>query len=1516
MRVHAAIALAVCFHGALATEAASLAPGATRSETGARTLEVSLDAGQAVALTLRQEDPAAIELRWSTSGATAKTLRTEAGRGSMLRVPLVADTKTTWTIAVAPASAKSIRYTIALTPAHRALAADRSLSISVDALADAEALRAKGDKSVADEARKLYTRAIDAAANAGDACAVRHASVALSGLEHEIVDAGAQKAAADAALAQTCDENVADRALAERLSGSASINQGDFTTGTRETEKAVASFRETGDIHQQGIALRNLGLAYTESGEIEKGLATTRRALKAVEGTDDVRLLTLIRTDLAFMHNARGEFALAIDAYRKTLDTLQANPYPMVEAVAWINLGIAYGQLGDGEQAMAAYAKAEPVAKSVDCWSCLAEIDVDRGDDLLDSGDVTAAQAAYQRALDVANAHDLVRQRAEAFRGLGRCAMAASDWPRARTLFESAREELHRTGGRVNESVAYAMLGDLESRLGNLDAARTNYGEALKLAREADNQAWQAVAHASLARIAEASHDLETARGEIGEALALIESERTRIGAPDLRTSYFGTKRAYYALDVDILMQLDRLKPDAGYAAQALVAAERARARELQDQLAGRAINVDRDVDPALLGAEREASDRLHALAYQLSQLGEGDAAKRPALVERIDEASRALDAARGRIRAANPRYAELTHPAAPTIEEIRRELLDDRVVAVEYWLGDERSYLWVVSRDALHAFTLPPRSEIEASARALRERILAPANIAASTSIEQRAAAEGAGLDATRAAAASLAAAILPADARRLFGNDVALVADGELLTLPFAVFDDAASPRAYAYLPSLGTLRGLRALTRSPAAEKAIAIIADPVFRADDERLKAHADAAKRETSDALVLRAASEAGIANLPRLPHTRDEAEAIAKLADRGASWVALDFAANRAAAIGADWKRYGIAHFATHALVNDRHPELSGIVLSLYDRNGNAEDGFLRVDDLYNLHLPADLVVLSVCESAVGKSVGGEGPANLARAFFYAGSPRVVASLWPVDDRASVAFMSAFYASLLEKGSRRKTRSSMRRMRCARIHAGRRRITGAVTCSRATGDDGVARGIAARCAARATRCRGRRRCRVRGAAPTADSLLRCLRSGRFRRARRCRARSRCTADSRRCRSRERAVVHARRRAHGAARSARAGSAAPRRRSRSDAAACRGRRRCARGRGRARRVVAMSRHSRWRRARAHSRVLRRRWRVADRAATAPRARARDLAQCASEPRAAASRGARGLRAETARSGGAPVMERAATTTCLRSDALVRRRNARHDRTHRRRAARLVARPPALHGGRSARTTRCSPMTRLACDSPRSRPICSTISRRTDSRATRARPALARFTATPRARLRWRVARALARFAKRDTAPRRASCASIGRSSCAATSRLARRRVRCGGGDRDYGSRPEFARARAGTQGATITLLADRQRGVEDQPIALPRDATSVRLQLEVDDAVESARFALEIEDAGRVVFSAADIAPRTAGAYRFVEAEVPKRMLANGERVVRVHAGATYARTWTLRIRDE
>jgi CHAT domain-containing protein len=157
----------------------------------------------------------------------------------------------------------------------------------------------------------------------------------------------------------------------------------------------------------------------------------------------------------------------------------------------------------------------------------------------------------------------------------------------------------------------------------------------------------------------------------------------------------------------------------------------------------------------------------------------------------------------------------------------------------------------------------------------------------------------------------------------------------------------------------------------------------------------------------------------GIGNLRRLRFSRQEAEEIVRLAADDPNLEAVDFDANRALATSAEMGQYRIVHFATHGLINNEHPELSGIVLSLVDRQGRPQNGFLRLYDLYNLKLSADLVVLSACQTALGKEIKGEGLVGLTRGFMYAGAPRVVASLWQIDDRASAEFMKRFYQAML-----------------------------------------------------------------------------------------------------------------------------------------------------------------------------------------------------------------------------------------------------------------------------------------------------------------------------------------------------------------------------------------------------------------------------------------------------------------------------------------------------------------
>ncbi len=153
-----------------------------------------------------------------------------------------------------------------------------------------------------------------------------------------------------------------------------------------------------------------------------------------------------------------------------------------------------------------------------------------------------------------------------------------------------------------------------------------------------------------------------------------------------------------------------------------------------------------------------------------------------------------------------------------------------------------------------------------------------------------------------------------------------------------------------------------------------------------------------------------------------MPGTRQEAETIMALVPEGERIESFDFEANRDTVTSRELGKYRILHFATHGFANSQKPELSGIIMSLVDKKGNWQNGFLRLNDIYNLSLPVELVVLSACQTGLGKNIRGEGLVGLTRGFMYAGAPRVVASLWRVDDVATAKLMSQFYQGMLQDG--------------------------------------------------------------------------------------------------------------------------------------------------------------------------------------------------------------------------------------------------------------------------------------------------------------------------------------------------------------------------------------------------------------------------------------------------------------------------------------------------------------
>jgi CHAT domain-containing protein len=304
--------------------------------------------------------------------------------------------------------------------------------------------------------------------------------------------------------------------------------------------------------------------------------------------------------------------------------------------------------------------------------------------------------------------------------------------------------------------------------------------------------------------------------------------------------------------------------------------------------------------------------------------------------------------------------------------------------------------------------------------------------------------------------AANKLSQMLLSPVAAQLGEKRLLIVADGALQYVPFAALPEPASTspanntgsksvtsqplvvkHEIVSLPSASTLAVLRREVKGRApAPNMVAVLADPVFSKDEAHfdeaigLRKSKDAGKSSkiasaapSISASVVRALQETGIArgglSIPRLGATRREADSILDLVPKGAGVKRLDFEASRATVESGELARYRIVHFATHGFLNGEHPELSGIVLSLVDERGEPQDGFIRLHEIYNLKLPAELIVLSACQTALGKEIKGEGLVGLTRGFMYAGAPRVVASLWKVDDAATKELMERFYRAML-----------------------------------------------------------------------------------------------------------------------------------------------------------------------------------------------------------------------------------------------------------------------------------------------------------------------------------------------------------------------------------------------------------------------------------------------------------------------------------------------------------------
>jgi len=331
-------------------------------------------------------------------------------------------------------------------------------------------------------------------------------------------------------------------------------------------------------------------------------------------------------------------------------------------------------------------------------------------------------------------------------------------------------------------------------------------------------------------------------------------------------------------------------------------------------------------------------------------------------------------------------------------LEEIQRDSVDRNSLLLAYSLGPRASHLWVVSQDSIEYFPLPDRKKVEELA----------------LSVWSELSKKGGKPDIRR-----LSRMLLPPRLRLSPGRRLIVIPDGALHLIPFAALQGANGRKilldhTIVYEPSASVLVGMRRkLRKRPLAPKTIAVLADPVFRPDDSRISGRGPRSQQVEGES---RNRMSDG---LQRLSFTRSEARVIRELVPKNEDrFEALDFDANRNTVLSPSLGKHRMLHFGTHHL-SGTDPERSGLVLSLFDKQGRPVEGLLRATEVYNLKLPVELVVLSACGTGLAEEVRGEGPMGLPRAFFHAGARRVVVSLWNVEDVPTAKLMEQFYKRLL-----------------------------------------------------------------------------------------------------------------------------------------------------------------------------------------------------------------------------------------------------------------------------------------------------------------------------------------------------------------------------------------------------------------------------------------------------------------------------------------------------------------
>lgn len=833
-------------------------------------------------------------------------------------------------------------------------------------------------------------------------------------------------------------------------------------------QKKLSILQATADESNQGkIADTHLmiGMMYAGRGYYQQALESLQRAL-AVSKAIDPELKSQEAGFLFFyfgsLHFHRGEYDLALEYYSKTMAIWQAfsddAPKRLPVTNLYRNLGLIYHQKREYDRALELGRKslATCLEQFGERHLAVAERYNNLGLTYLELGDYAKALEFHRKALDIRLSLLGERSRAVAhcYGNLGQVYARKGDYGKARSYYQKSLSILSAVLGRHHPDLAdiHNLFGDLQVEMGQYSAALASYQRALQ-ANALDFSNAAITANPSLQQIlsdekllvslhkktkaltkraAISSHardDLQTALSTGQLAVQLVDQIRRGYKAEAAKLFLAEKSAEIYEQAILIAHALYRASGNPQYQELAWQFAEKSRAGILLDALSEVEAKTFAGIPDSLL----EKEQRLRAdLAFQEKRVLEEEAKRSAADSAKIlkwqaelFDSKREYETLLAQFENDHPDYFNLKYQdKIATAKKIQEQFLDARTVLIEYFVGRDSIFIFALSRDQLELRPVPKDSVFERRVAGLRTAI-----------VEQN---YGQYVQVAHELYQTLLAPIQP----RLGSQNLIFVPDGVLSQIPFeALLTEAASVNSVKDYGALPFLLKTHAISYAYSATLLL------------EMQKRNRNVIPTLLNDYLACAPLFSEGIASNSRgaeflkkhqevdstraiaagyLPASKEEVLGVERLFKEKASFwerwfgkkvqVLLERQASEASLKSNRLDSYRYVHFATHGLVNDSRPKLSGLMLAQLD--SPKEDNILYLGEIYNLNLNADLVVLSACETGLGRLARGEGLIGLARGFLYAGAANLLVSLWQVNDASTANLMVDFYQKMLEGRSK------------------------------------------------------------------------------------------------------------------------------------------------------------------------------------------------------------------------------------------------------------------------------------------------------------------------------------------------------------------------------------------------------------------------------------------------------------------------------------------------------------